>query len=122
VNFLLNVGPTPLGTIPPESEERLQAIGAWMRKNGESIYGTSFGPLQGLDAVRTTVKNGMVYLHVFDWPADEIAVEGLPGHVTSVMLLSSNRRVRYRREGSRLVIARPDGASGMGVTVLAVRT
>ncbi|MEO8660446.1 MAG: alpha-L-fucosidase, partial [Bryobacteraceae bacterium] len=29
-NFLLNVGPTPEGTIQPEFQERLLAIGAWM--------------------------------------------------------------------------------------------
>lgn len=43
-NFLLNAGPTPEGTIQPEFVERLRAIGGWLGKNGESLYGTRGGP------------------------------------------------------------------------------
>lgn len=39
-NYLLNVGPDANGTIPEESVKILKGIGAWMRINGESIYGT----------------------------------------------------------------------------------
>jgi alpha-L-fucosidase len=38
-NLLLNIGPRPDGTIPPEQEDRLREIGLWMFLNGESIYG-----------------------------------------------------------------------------------
>ncbi|MGH9673234.1 MAG: alpha-L-fucosidase, partial [Bryobacteraceae bacterium] len=44
-NFLLNVGPMPSGRIQPEFVERLREMGQWMRKNGESIYGTRGGPI-----------------------------------------------------------------------------
>lgn len=37
-NYLLNVGPTPDGMIPPLFEERLRGLGAWMKINGEAIY------------------------------------------------------------------------------------
>lgn len=37
-NYLLNVGPTPDGTIPAVFEERLRGLGAWLRINGEAIY------------------------------------------------------------------------------------
>ena len=43
-NYLLNVGPTAEGLIPAPSVERLEAIGRWMRVNGESIYGTEASP------------------------------------------------------------------------------
>ena len=46
-NFLLNVGPQPDGMIQPEFQERLGDIGDWMTVNGDSIYGTTFGPLKG---------------------------------------------------------------------------
>ena len=39
-NLLLNIGPAADGTIPPIMEERLLAIGDWLRVNGEAIYGT----------------------------------------------------------------------------------
>ena len=39
-NFLLNVGPGPDGELPPEAVERMREMGAWMKVNGEAIYGT----------------------------------------------------------------------------------
>ncbi|MFW5836265.1 MAG: alpha-L-fucosidase, partial [bacterium] len=70
-NYLLNVGPTAEGVIPEPSVKRLAEMGAWLDTNGESIYGSKAGPLQGLTWGRTTAKGSTVYLHVFDWPSDE---------------------------------------------------
>jgi alpha-L-fucosidase len=67
-NYLLNVGPTPDGLIPQPSVERLLAVGRWLEVNGESIYGTEAGPIQGLHWCRTTAKPGKLFLHVFAWP------------------------------------------------------
>ncbi len=67
-NYLLNVGPTAEGVIPQPSVERLLAMGAWLDVNGEAIYGTKPGPIQGQAWCRSTAKPGKVYLHVFDWP------------------------------------------------------
>jgi len=39
-NLLLDIGPNADGTIPVVMEERLTEIGAWMKVNGEAIYGT----------------------------------------------------------------------------------
>jgi alpha-L-fucosidase len=69
-NYLLNVGPTADGTIPAVSVERLRAMGDWLALNGEAIYGTRPGPVQGSDWCRSTARPGTVYLHVFDWPRD----------------------------------------------------
>jgi len=70
-NYLLNVGPTAEGEIPAESLERLAGIGTWMAKYGESIYGTTAGPFKTqLPWGRATSKAGIVYLQVFQWPAD----------------------------------------------------
>jgi len=43
-NLLLDIGPAADGTIPPVMEERLLQIGAWLRVNGEAIYGTRCAP------------------------------------------------------------------------------
>jgi len=39
-NFLLNIGPQPDGALPPVAVQRMKEIGAWMKVNGEAIYGT----------------------------------------------------------------------------------
>jgi alpha-L-fucosidase len=102
-NFLLNVGPEPDGTIQPEFQERLLAIGKWLRVNGEAIYGTTYGPLQSLSFGRTTARGRNVYLHVFDWQAEQITVPGLTGNVDSVSLLTSDRPVPFHQNGTTLV-------------------
>jgi alpha-L-fucosidase len=63
-NFLLNVGPQPDGVIQPEFQERLPTIGSWLSVNGESIYGTTYGPLQGVLSIRTTVKKDKIFVRV----------------------------------------------------------
>ncbi|MEK7404607.1 MAG: alpha-L-fucosidase, partial [Acidobacteriota bacterium] len=104
-NFLLNVGPTPEGTIQPEFEERLLGIGAWLKVNGESIYGTTYGPLPN-----TTAKGGTVYLHVFDWPKGELDLVGLSQKVREVTLLADGKKLPFRRQGDRLTIQLPAAA------------
>ncbi len=39
--LLLNVGPKPDGTIPDEAKTVLLGLGAWLKINGEAIYGTT---------------------------------------------------------------------------------
>lgn len=41
-NLLLNVGPKADGTICDEEKAVLKGIGAWLKVNGEGIYGTTF--------------------------------------------------------------------------------
>ncbi len=40
-NLLLNFGPRSDGTIPDEVQTTLRAMGAWLKVNGEAIYGTT---------------------------------------------------------------------------------
>lgn len=69
-NYLLNIGPKGDGSIPQESIDSMQAIGAWMDVNGEAIYGTTASPVEPPAWGRYTKKPGKLYAHVFNWPED----------------------------------------------------
>jgi alpha-L-fucosidase len=123
-NYLLNVGPTAEGLIPQPSIDRLLAMGEWLDRNGEAVYGTMPGPIQGLSWCRTTAKPGVVYLHVFDWPeGGQIVVSGL-GQVSSAYMLSDAARapLPVERQGDDLVIAGPAEAPDAIDTVLVLQT
>ena len=82
-NLLLNVGPRPDGSIPEIQLERLRALGAWLRQNGEAIYATKpwIRPASTTSdgiGVRFTQKSGSVYAILLDRPkGSETSIEGL---------------------------------------------
>jgi len=120
-NFLLNVGPTPAGTIQPEFEERLRAVGAWLKDNGDAIYGTTYGPLQDLTFGRTTARGKTIYLHVFDWPtASTLDVPGLRSKVARVTLLAGRRPVAFTQRDGTLTIQTAGITPNPHATVLAI--
>jgi alpha-L-fucosidase len=67
-NLLFNVGPKPDGTIEPLQVERLKEMGAWLKENGISIYGTRGGPFKPTDWGVSTRKENKIYLHVLNLP------------------------------------------------------
>lgn len=122
-NFLLDVGPTPEGTIQPEFVERLQAVGKWMKVYGDSIYGTTYGPLQNLAFGKTTAKEKLVFIHVFNWPADSLLeVPGFQGRVSQITVLGDKKKLRWRQEDDKLTIQVPSTAPDPNDSVLQVVT
>jgi alpha-L-fucosidase len=103
-NFLLNVGPTPAGTIQPEFAERLREVGAWLGRNGQSIYATRGGPIPPQPwGVTTRSKAGdRVYLHVLD-PNAEVRLPGAAGQYHLARLLD-DKPVKTARDGRDLVL------------------
>jgi alpha-L-fucosidase len=103
-NFLLNVGPTPGGKIQPEFVERLQVIGGWLRKNGESVYATRGGPVPPQPwGVTTRSKSGdRVYAHVLDGRR-EVRLPKAAGQFDSAALLHGGK-VGMKEDGGDLVL------------------
>lgn len=70
-NYLLNVGLDSDGRIPAEASRRLEAVGDWLSKYGESIEGTARSPFvkhswDGGATVRDEGEKGAtLYLHLF---------------------------------------------------------
>jgi len=121
-NFLLNVGPQPDGTIQPEFQERLHAIGDWLRTNGDSIYGTTYGPVQGMTAARTTAKESKIFVHVFDWPGTHLDISGLNPKVLAAHLHATGQPLRIRQTEGKLQIDLPAQAPDPNVSVIALTT
>ena len=107
-NFLLNVGPTAEGEIPPESVARLREMGRWMRVNGESIYGTSVSPFGQPAWGRYTAKAGIVYAHVFTWPGNgTLVLSGVKSAPRRAYLLADRAPLAVEQTDAGIVVHLP---------------
>ena len=69
-NVLLNVGPDREGSLPTDSVNLLKQIGAWLKINGEAVYGSKQGPFDYLPWGYSSIKGDILYLFVLQWPKD----------------------------------------------------
>ena len=98
-NFMLDVGPMPDGRIEPRQVEVLKQVGAWMVRNGESIYGTRGGPWKATKNIASTRKRDTVYLHVLRWEGDSIELPSLTRKIKSAWLPDGSPVQFYVRDG-----------------------
>jgi alpha-L-fucosidase len=117
-NFLLNVGPMPDGRIQPEFASRLREMGAWLRTNGESIYGTRGGPLAPREWGVTTHKPGKVFVHVFDWPDSVLALPRFPVRAGRASFLRDGAPIPLRETPEALLLTLGDAERDPYDTVL----
>mgnify|MGYP001473400202 FL=1 len=135
--LLLNIGPKADGTIPEEERSLLLAIGDWLGRNGEAIYGTKpwtvygEGPTRivtgtfndtkrsaftGSD-IRFTSRGDVLYAIVLGKPdGRRVSIRSLagdnrlyPGEIGSVALLGSERELQWTRTPDALEIELPGG-------------
>ena len=136
-NLLLNVGPRSDGTIPDEARQILLEMGAWLKTNGEAIYGSrpwlvyGEGPTKvtssALDTdrqeytaedIRYTTNGGALYAIALGWPSSgELRLRSLyrgnpylPGEVCSVRLLGTNDELTWTTQDDGLHIKLPQSA------------
>jgi alpha-L-fucosidase len=109
-NFLLNVGPMPNGKIQPEFADRLKQVGAWLEKNGETIYEARGGPITPRPWGVTTRKADKVYLHILNWPDHTLAIPKLPKKVKSATFFKDGGKLDfYEDDKYGLLIRSPQG-------------
>jgi hypothetical protein len=101
----MNIGPKGDGAFDSKDLKILQGIGAWMDKNGGSIYGTTASPLPLQSWGVSTLKGNTLYLHVFNWPADnKLYVGGLQSEPDKLYLLANKKALTATRINANDVV------------------
>jgi alpha-L-fucosidase len=130
-NLLLNIGPAPDGSVPPEAVAPLTAVGKWLGENGRAVYGglakskewreASFGA-NGVSAASSDGKT--VYLWTWIWPqGGEMAVGGYLVSPRRVSLLKDGAAVKFEHRANRIVLKDlprlcPDSHAGVAVIAM----
>lgn len=122
-NLLFNVGPRPDGLIEPSHAGRLREMGAFLKKYGESIYGTRGGPFIAPDEKKrpagaqgfalaegrwwggSTHKGNMIYLHILRWPSGTIELPAIPNRIVRSSLLTGNGRPQVKQTESGITVS-----------------
>jgi alpha-L-fucosidase len=143
-NYLLNIGPDSHGMVPAPEADRLRAMGAWLKVNGEAIYGTQptlFGAEAGSFSAtekdkkgnpkfipawdwRSTTGPNKIYLEIFNWPAGSFHLDKLPRKVTGAYLLAdaTHKPLKLTHGGDALDIQLPAKALDPIATVIVLET
>ena len=119
-NLLLNIGPKPDGTIQAEHVERLKEVGAWLTKNGETIYGARGGPMSARPWGVTTHKGDRIFVHILDWKDAALAIPRPDRPVKSASYFKDGRPVGFTFEKDALVLHLDPGASDPIDTIIAL--
>jgi alpha-L-fucosidase len=112
-NFLMNMGPTPSGLLPPVSVKKLKPLGEWLQANGECVYGTQRGPHMLLDWGTCTRRENTLYYQIFDWPKNGALVipglnEGKPNAgIKKVSFLNHDAPVSFKQVDSDVHVKLP---------------
>jgi alpha-L-fucosidase len=127
-NLLLDVGPESDGTIPAVQMSRLNALGAWLKQNGDAIYGTH--PWQRADGetgdgikVRFTQKDASVYATILGKPkSSKILLKSVTAKAGSELrLLGDSKPLIWTQVGDDIEATLPANLPGQYAYVLKIQ-
>ncbi len=107
-NILLNVGPRPDGVIDPAQANLLKEVGDWLKRNGESIYGTRGGPWPPTQEIASTRKDKTIYVHVLHWPSGAVKLPTIPAKIVSARVLGGGRADVHQTESGVEISVAPE--------------
>jgi alpha-L-fucosidase len=137
-NYLLNVGPDGDGFIPQPSQDNLRTVGTWLKLHGEAVYGAGRTPFgdelgQAVPAAagkrpgfapkrdwRCTTQPGKLYFHLFTWPGERFAVDGVKAKAAKAYLLADRTPLAVTQDAGKLTISLPAAAPQQLVNVVCV--
>ena len=108
-NFLLNIGPRGDGSVVEFESDVLKEIGAWLKQNGEAIYGTEASPFRENFAWGTSTRKGnKLYLILSgEYPTNGTIELSLPGYKLQE---SKGILTSAQMKGSKLMVSLPQEA------------
>jgi len=106
-NLLMNIGPYPNGEIDPQFATRLHAVGEWLAKYGDSIYGTRGGPVPSGDWGVTTQKEDKIYIHILNWGNPLLALPPIASKITSAQMLIDSAKIEVTQGADGVILKIP---------------
>ena len=97
-NYLLNIGPRGDGPVPEGSVQTLNAVGKWLQKNGEAVYGTQLCKFAHGNIGVYTRRGDTLYTIIYYWPGEVMTVGGAKFKVKSAKFLRAGRKLRLHRK------------------------
>jgi alpha-L-fucosidase len=116
-NLLLNFGPRPDGTFAEGEAKVARAMGAWLKKYREAIYGTRGGPIRNGSWGGSCHKGNRLFLHVFQWPNGPLAFDPLPFKVESARTLTG-AKVQLTQTAKEFTVSVAESDRDTPVTVI----
>jgi alpha-L-fucosidase len=105
-NLLLNIGPAPDGSVPEEAVEPLTAVGKWIKRHDDFIYGSwdrcAIGWANSM--IQWSQRGKMLYGWVMHWPGDEIVLGGFKTKLKSARLLPKGKALRIKQDKDRIIL------------------
>ncbi len=119
-NLLFNVGPMPDGRIEPRQVKRLEEMGEWLKKYGESIYGTRGGPWKPGNSIASTRRGNTIFLHLLNYDGKTITLPNIPRKIIANSMLTGGtaRVTQSARDISIRVTAPPAQPPSQGAELL----
>ena len=112
-NLALNIAPQPDGNLPAAAVRAVDGLGAWLRDNGEAIYGTRLAdPNEDGITAFTAAKDGRKHYAVVRLPEGEKLGETLtipwPHEAEKVTLLGLEAPMSFEKTDAGLVLRIPE--------------
>lgn len=107
-NLLMNIGPQPNGELPAVAVQRLEEMGEWTSKFGETIYGTRGGIVAPHDWGVTTQKGDRLFVHIMNLQDKELFLPIVGKKVKKAVVYKDKAVVRFTKikEGIILDLAK----------------
>lgn len=116
-NYVINIGPRPDGKLPVEAVERLKAIGDWMGRYGETIYGTRGGIVRPHDWGVTTQKGNTLYVHIMNCQDRALFLPLTERRVVSARMYDGHQKVRVSKNAEGVTLELPAVPKGVDTIV-----